>query len=98
MFVSNKSLDAKLVTLQQEHSSNDGEIREPAARATADGEVIAVLAAGTGAVVHPGRVLLHRQEDRGPVRQVLSCGGSTPSRVPEVGGGPGGEPAHRDPL
>ncbi len=51
VFVSNKSLDAKLVTYRQEHSSNDGERRAPAARDAADGEAIAVLAAGAGAVV-----------------------------------------------
>jgi hypothetical protein len=35
-----KSLDAKLVTLRQEHSSNDGERRAPAARDTGDGEAV----------------------------------------------------------
>jgi hypothetical protein len=63
VFVSNKSLDAKLVTYRQEHSSNDGERRAPAARGTADGEVVAVLAADAGAVVCAGRVRPHRQED-----------------------------------
>ncbi len=34
VFVYNKSLDAKLVTLRQEHSSNDGERRFPEGRET----------------------------------------------------------------
>ncbi len=51
------------MTYRQEHSSNDGERRAPAARDSADGEAVAVLAAGAGAMVRSGRMLLNRQED-----------------------------------
>jgi hypothetical protein len=68
----NKSLDAKLVTVQREHCSNDAESRTSAAAAEhsgpADNKAITVLAAaGADVVVRPCGVFFRRQEDRGPV-------------------------------